>query len=147
MLLPKEDIPIGAVERPPAPDAPLQGAPDTGVNLGMAASDLVKNSDRSQARHALKEGHDLALPNRRQRILPSAPARCFLLRREPWVLLNAISGSCAEPGLGRGNARRLSVVQTHIQPHLAIGDVAAGQGRFLIGMKNPLPIRPAATAR
>jgi putative transposase len=25
--------------------------------------------------------------------------------------------------------------------------VAAGQGRFLIGVKNPLPIRPAATAR
>src|SRR3954454_17430669 len=55
-------------------------------------------------------------------------ARRLLLRREPRVLFNAIGGGSAEPGLGRGNPRRLSLTQTHEKPHLAIGDVAAGQG-------------------
>src|SRR3954454_21283445 len=45
-----------------------------------------------------------------------------------------------------GHPRWLAAPTPHIQPHLAIGDVAAGQGRFLIGMKNPLPIRPAVIA-
>src|SRR6185436_19811364 len=31
---------------------------------------------------------------------------------------------------------RLGVTEAHVQPHLAIGDVAAGQGQFLIGVKN-----------
>ena len=34
----------------------------------------------------------------------------------------------AEPGLGRGNASRFTLAETHKQPHLAIGDVATGQG-------------------
>jgi hypothetical protein len=59
----------------------------------------------------------------------------------------AIGGGGAEPGLGRGYGRRLGLTETHIQPHLAVGDVATGQGGFLIGVKNPLPIRPTATAR
>jgi hypothetical protein len=41
--------------------------------------------------------------------------------------------------------------QTHVQPHLTVGDVAPGQNegkmRFIIGVKNPLTIRTAATAR
>jgi hypothetical protein len=128
MLLSEDDITIGAVERPPAPDAALQRAPDTGANFGMAASDLVKNSDWPQARHAPEKRHDLAIPNRRQRILPAPPARRFLLRRKPRILFNAISGRRAEPSLGRGNTRRLGLAQTHEKPHLAIGDVAVGQG-------------------
>ena len=60
--------------------------------------------------------------------LSPARSRGFLLRRQPGVLLNAISRRRAEPDLGRGNARRLGLTQTHEQPHLAIGDVAAGQG-------------------
>jgi hypothetical protein len=31
------------------------------------------------------------------------------------------------PGLGRGDDRRLGLTQTHVEPHLAIGDVAARQ--------------------
>jgi hypothetical protein len=42
-------------------------------------------------------------------------------------LLNAIGGRGAEPGFGRGNGRRLGLAETHVQPRLAIGDVAAGQ--------------------
>src|SRR3954451_4996398 len=70
----------------------------------------------------------------------------FILRRKSRILLDAIGGGGAEPGLGRRDDRRFSLSEPHIQPHLAIGDVAAGQGRFLIGMKNPLPIRPAVIA-
>src|ERR1700675_898870 len=94
----------------------------------MAAPDLVENGDRPQARSALEQRHHLAVPNRSQRVTPPAVARRFLLRREPGVLLDAIGGGGAEPGLGRGNDRRLRLTETHEQPRLAIGDVATGHG-------------------
>jgi hypothetical protein len=128
MLLPKDDVLLGPVQRPPGADAPLQRAPDTCTDLGMAAAELVENSDRPQARGALEQGHHFADPNRSQRIAPPAVARHFLLRRKPGVLLDAIGGGGAEPGLGRGNSRRLGLAKTHEQPRLAIGDVATGQG-------------------
>ena len=128
MLLPEDDVLLGTVERPPGADAPLQRAPDTGADLGIPPSDLVENGDRPQARGALEQGHHLAVPNRGQRVLSAAAARRSLLRREPGVLFDAIGGGGAEPGLGRGNARRLSLAETHEKPRLAIGDVAAGQG-------------------
>src|SRR6266481_4608802 len=127
MLLPEYDVLLGPVQRPPGADAPLQRAADTGADLGMAVPDLVENSDRPQTRNALEQRHYLAIPNRCQRILPPAPARRSLLRREPGVLLNAIGGRGAEPGFGRGNGRRLGLAETHVQPRLAIGDVAPGQ--------------------
>ena len=127
MLLPEDDVLLGSVQRPPAADAPLQRAADAAADLGMTAADLVENGDRPQTRNALEQGHHLAVPNRGQWIPPPAPARRSLLRREPEVLLKAIGGGGAEPGLGRGNARRLGLAETHIQPHLAVGDVAPGQ--------------------
>src|SRR6266853_1683710 len=54
MLLPEDDVLFGPVQRPPAADAPLQRAPDTSANLGMAAPDLIENGDRPQARGALE---------------------------------------------------------------------------------------------
>ena len=33
----------------------------------------------------------------------------------------------AEPGFGRGSGRRLGSAETYIQPHLTVGDMAAGQ--------------------
>src|SRR5438477_4758134 len=118
MLLPEDDVLLGPVQRPPGADATLQRAADTGADLGMAAPDLVENSDRPQARNALEQRHHLAIPNRCQRILPPAPARRSLLRREPGVLLNAIGGRGAEPGFGRGNGRRLGLAETHVQPYM-----------------------------
>ena len=106
---------------------PLQRAADTGTDLRMPAPDLVEKGDRPQARNAFEQRHHLAFPNGGQRIPPSAPARRSLLRREPEVLLNAIGAGGAEPGLGRGDARRLGLAETHVQPHLAVGDVAPGQ--------------------
>ena len=128
MLLPEDDVLLGAMERPPGADAPLQRATNAGADLGMAPTDLVENGDRPQARGALQQRHHLAVPNRGQRISPPTVARRFLLRRKSGVLLDAIGGGGAEPGLRRGDDRRLGVTETHVQPHLAIGDVAAGQG-------------------
>src|SRR6266853_4792932 len=109
MLLPEDDVLLGPVQRPPGTDAPLQRAADTGADLGMAAPDLIKNGDRAQPRNALEQRHHLAVPNRRQRIAPSAAARRFLLRRQPEVLLNTIGSGTAEPGLccGQSSACRL----------------------------------------
>src|SRR5262245_50734447 len=98
-----------------------------GLPARMAAPNLVKNGDWPQPRNALEQRYHLAVPNRRQRIAPSAAARRFLLRRQPRILFDAISSGNAEPGLGRGNTRHLGLAETHVQPHLAIGDVAAGQ--------------------
>jgi hypothetical protein len=79
MLLSEDDVLLGAVQRPPGTDAPLQRAADTGADLGMAAPDLVENGHRSQARGALQHRHHLAVPDRSQRIVPSTATRRFLL--------------------------------------------------------------------
>ena len=56
-----KDSTIGPIERPPAPDAPLQRAPDAGADLGMAPADLLENGD---------------WPQTRQAFLATAPPRC-----------------------------------------------------------------------
>ncbi len=114
MLLPEDDVLLGPVQRPPGTDAPLQGAANTGVDLGMATPDLVENGHRPQAWGALQQRHYLAVPNLSQRIATSAATRRFLLRRQPWILFDTIGGGGAEPGFGRGNARRLGSAETHI---------------------------------
>src|SRR6516225_9315824 len=101
-------------ERSPAADAPLQRPADADADLGMAAPDLVENGHRSQAWGALQQRHHLVVPNRGQRIGPSTAPRRFLLRRQSPILFDAIRGSGAEPGLGRGNGRRLGLAETHI---------------------------------
>src|ERR1700674_5263048 len=79
MLLPKDDVLLGPVQRPPGADAPFQRATDTGADFGMAAPDLVENGDRPQARSVLEQRHHLAVPNRGQRVLSAAAARRSLL--------------------------------------------------------------------
>jgi len=50
---PEDDVLLGPVQRPPGADAPLQGAPNTDADLGMATPDLVENGHRSKAWSAL----------------------------------------------------------------------------------------------
>src|SRR5260370_1287467 len=125
MLLPKHDVPLGTVQRPPGADAPLQRAADTGTDLGMAAPDLVENGDRPQARDALEQRHNLAVPDPGQRIRSTAASQPFLLRRKPRISLETIGGGCGEPRFGCGNARPPRLAETHIHPHLTVRDVAA----------------------
>jgi len=127
MLLPEDHVSRSPVERPPAADMPLQGAADTDADLGIAASDLVENGHWPQAGFALQQRHHLTVPNRNQRISPSPAPRRFLLRRQSRILFDTIGAGSTEPGLGRGDGRRLGLAKTHVQPHLAISDVAAGQ--------------------
>src|SRR5215813_1085047 len=147
MLLPEDDVSLGPVECPPAADAPFQGTPDTDTDLGMAAPDLVENGHWPQARCALQQGHNLAVPNRSQWIAPTAAARRLLLRREPRILFDAIGGRGAEPGFGRGNGRRLGLAETHVQPHLTVGDVAAGQAAVPHRREEPASYPAGLTAR
>src|SRR4029079_13383509 len=138
MLLPEDNVPLGAVERPPGTDAPLQSAPYAGADLGMAPPNLIENRDRPQVRGALQQRHYLAVPDHGQRISPATDARRLLLRGKPGILLDAIGGGGAEPGLGRGDDRRFGLSELHIQPHLAIGDKAAREERVLLRMEEPL---------
>ena len=113
MLLPEDDVLLGPVQCPPGTDAPLQGAANTDADLGMATPDLVENGHRPQAWGALQQRHYLApYQTAAKRIAPSTLARRFLLRREPMILLDAVGGGGAEPGLGRGDDRRLGVTET-----------------------------------
>ena len=114
MLLPENDVLFDAVERPPGADAPFQSAPHAGVDLGMAPAHLVENGDRPQARGALKQRHHLAVPDRGKRIAPATDARRLLLRGKSRILLDAIGGGRAEPGLGRGDDRRFGLSEPHI---------------------------------
>src|SRR6516164_9551379 len=146
-LLPEDNVLLDPVQRPPGTDAPLQRATNTAADLGMAAPDLVENRHRPQAWGALQQRHDLAVPNLSQRIATAAATRRFLLRRQPRIMFDTISGGGAEPGFGRGNGRRLGSAETHIQPHLAVGDVAAGQAAVPHRREEPASYRPTATAR
>jgi hypothetical protein len=38
-----------------------------------------------------------------------------------------VTGSCAETGLRSRGDRSIDVAKTHVQPHLVVGDVEAGQ--------------------
>ena len=46
MLLAKDDVLLGSVQRPPGADAPLQRAPNTSADLRMAAAELIENGNR-----------------------------------------------------------------------------------------------------
>src|SRR3954454_17432874 len=114
VLLPEDDGLLGAMQRPPGANAPFQGTPNAGPELGMTAADLIENGDRPQAGGAFQQRHHLAIPNRGKRISPAADARRLLLRGKPGILLDAISGGGAEPGLRRGDDRRFDLAKPHI---------------------------------
>ena len=67
--LAEDDLLLGAVQRSPAPDPPLQGAADPGANLGMAPQRLLEDGDRPQARGGPQQGDDLAVPDAGERLL------------------------------------------------------------------------------
>src|ERR1700757_3393792 len=114
MVLPEDNVSLGPVERSPVADAPLEGSAHADADLRMAAPDFVENGHWAQAGCAFQQRHHLAVPNRGQRISPSATARRFLLRWQPWILLDAIGASSTEPGLGRGGSWRLGLAKTHV---------------------------------
>jgi len=100
------------------------GCTDHVLVIQAAAAQLVEHGDRPQPGGALLQRHNLAVPHPGQRIAPAAFARRLLLRRQPRVLLDAVGGRGAEPGLGRGDHRRSS----HPVCRAARGLVNTGRG-------------------
>ena len=79
VLLAEDHVLVGAVQRPPGSYSPFQRPPDTRVDLGMPAADLLENGDRTQTGRSLQHRHDLAVPDRAERIGPAAAARLLLV--------------------------------------------------------------------
>jgi hypothetical protein len=87
----------------------------------------ISGRRRPNARSRLQDRHNLAVPNIGQWVRPPPATRGFLLRWQPRIILNPIAGCPAEAGLGGSNGGILGVSVSHVQPHLVVGDVKAGQ--------------------
>src|SRR5258706_3671637 len=70
---------------------------------------------------------DLGVPNLRERIGPAPPAWRLFLGRQTRIVLDPVAGCFAEASLGGGNSGAVGLSETHIQPHLMVGNVEAGQ--------------------
>jgi hypothetical protein len=68
MLLPEDDVLIGTVHGPPAPDTPLQRAAHARPHLRMAAANLIEHSNRTDAGRGLQHRHELGIPDIQERI-------------------------------------------------------------------------------
>lgn len=128
MLLAEDHVLLGSVQRPTRIDAPLQRAADVAIEPGMAPAQLVKHTDDdADAGRAFEDRHDLGVPVGLQRIGSPTAAWRLLLRRQSGVFLNPAGSRNGEPRLGRGGLGGKCWSVTHVQPHLVVGDVEAGQ--------------------
>src|SRR2546429_503435 len=117
MLLAEDHIAVGAVVRPPVCDAPLQGPPHAGRELGMAAANLLEDRHRAQLGCRLQHRHDLAVPYERQRVGTAASAPRLLLRRQPRIGFDPIGTGGGKPGLrGIDNEAGLVRLNTGLAP-------------------------------
>lgn len=139
-------LPLEAVQRPPGADAPLERAPHAGVELGMAAHELLEDGHRPQPRRGLEHRDHLLVEDALERVGPAPAARRPLRRGRARVLGDPVARGGAEPGFGRGDGDRVSRTVGHEEPHLAIGHVAAGHGRSSRRRKRP-STRPTAITR
>lgn len=147
MGLAEDDLLLRAVQRPPGPDAALQGAPDAGIELGVTPDHLLEQGNGTKAGGCLKQGHDLGLEDLGQGIWSPPPPRSLLQGRQAWILLDAVGGCGTEAGLGGRGTARGCLAELHVEPHLAIGHMAAGHGRTLLGEEGRPHSRPAVIAK
>jgi len=97
----------------------------------MASTDLVEHRHRPDARSGFQHRHDLGAPDLDEWIRSPAAAWSLPLRRRPRVGFDAVGGGGGKPGLRGGDGGRVGVARTHVQPHLTIVDVQAGQALIL----------------
>ena len=128
VLLPEDDVLFWAGQRPPTPHAPFQRASDAGVDLGVAPPHLFENRDGADAGGLLQDRDDLAIPNIGKWVGPSPATQRLLLRWQARIILDPVAGRRAEAGFGGSNGSVVGLSGTHVQPHLVVGDVEAGQG-------------------
>src|SRR4029077_14833139 len=117
----------GPNQRSPRAHAPLQRAPNAGADLRMAPPYLFEHRNSPNAGSRLQDRHNLTVPTLGQWVRPPPATRRFLLRRQPRIILDAEAGCPAEPGLGGSNGGIFGLSVNHVQPHLVVGDVKAGQ--------------------
>src|SRR6266705_172172 len=99
-------------------------AKTTGLVLLTEDHILLGPDQRSPRAHAplqraTNAGADL-------RMAPS-DARRFLLRGQSRIVLDAVAGGPAEAGLGGSSGSSFAMSVNHVQPHLVVSDVKAGQ--------------------
>ena len=100
---------LGPLKRPPLGDAALQGPAHPGGELGMAPADLLEDRHRADARRGLQHRHDLAVPHSGERVGTAAATRLLLLRWQPRIGFDPISGGSGKPRLrGRDGRDRWS---------------------------------------
>src|ERR1700682_126465 len=127
VFLTEDHILLGPDQRSPRAHAPLQRAPNAGGDLGMAPPDLFEHRYGPNAGSRLQDRHNLAVPNLGQWVRPPAATWRLLLRGQPRIILDAVAGCPAEAGLGGSNGGIFAMSVNHVQPHLVVGDVKAGQ--------------------
>ena len=149
MLLPEDHVMLGAFECPPRPDAPLQRAPDARADLGPPSPDLAHHGDRPDTGAGLEDRHHLAVPDINERIGPPPAARRLLLRWQARISLDPVARRPRNAGFGRRDVDGVSGwSETHVQPHLVVGDVEAGQMLIPRTLRRISSFtRPLATAR
>ena len=128
VLLPEDDILFWAGQRPPTPHAPLQRAPDAGADLGVAPPELFEDRNGADAGGHLQDRDDLAIPNIGKRVGPAPATRRLLLGWQTRIILDPVAGRRAEAGFGGSKGSVVGLSGTHVQPHLVVRDVEAGQG-------------------
>src|SRR6266704_262835 len=127
VLLTEDHILLGPDQRSPRAHAPLQRATNAGADLRMAPSDLFEHRDSPNAGSRLQDRYNLAVPNLPQWVRPPSAARRFLLRGQSRIVLDAVAGGPAEAGLGGSSGSSFAMSVNHVQPHLVVSDVKAGQ--------------------
>src|SRR3981189_2732144 len=127
VLLTEDHILLGPDPRSPSAHTPFQRAPNAGADLRMAPPDLVEYRNGPDAGSRLQDRHNLAVPNLGQWVRPPAATWRLLLRGQPRIILDAVAGCPAEAGLGGSNGGIFAMSVNHVQPHLVVGDVKAGQ--------------------
>src|SRR3990172_1652076 len=148
VLLAEDDILLRASQRPPSPHAPFESAPDAGADLGMAPPDLFEHGDRADAGRRLQDRHDRAIPDGDERVrAPPAPWR-LLLGGQARLILDPIPSRGAEAGFGGSDGRGVCLSETHVQPHLVVVDVEAGQALIPRRLRRIRSLTPScSTAR
>jgi len=95
---------------------------------------VLRNSGTTSLSHAAPSGSGRRRP------------RGVFFWGQPGIVLEAVGARGCNPRLDGSNRRRLGLTETHIQPHLAIGDVAAGQGAVPQQREKPVDTQSAVIA-
>ena len=135
VLLAEDHVALGAVQRLPVADAPLQRAAHARRQVGVAAEHLLEQGDRAKPGSGLQHGHDLGVPDRREGIGAAPAARRLALGGKPGVGVEPGAGAGADARTRRGELPGLGLAVVHVQSRLLVGDVRAGHEAIPWGRK------------